>query len=300
MSIERNDNSAGDSYVADRDAIRELVRAHPERARHVLDLPYRLASPAAQDPVNRQIWHDEGQVVAFALAAFPFGTLDYLAPDDEGADSERAILDWGIARWREVAAQGAPPMMFVDVREDDMPRQRLLAERGFARHEWYQLHLSQTPAARMSRVAAPGGFTIRPLAGESEVAAYVALHRAAFGSENMTQHWRQQTLFMPEYHPDMDLVAVAPNGQLAGFCIGWLDTIDGRIEGQVEPMGVHPHFQGHGLGRALLTECLRRLRAAGAEQLHIEVNGDNDAARVLYASVGFRPSVTYLKYSLHV
>lgn len=299
MSIGRND--ASDPYETDIAAIREFVRAYPERARHVLDLPYRLASHAAQDRANRRVWPDGGsRLVAYALTQFPMWTLDYLVPDDESGKLERDILDWGVARWREAASQCAPPTMFVDVHTDDTRRQELLAERGFARHEWYQLHLSRLSGTLSPPIAAPQGFAIRPLAGQSEVATYVALHRAAFSTENMTESWRQQTLAMPEYRPNLDLVAVAADGRLAGFCIGWLGTVDGRIEGQVEPMGVHSDFQGQSLGRVLLTECLRRMHAAGAERLHIEVDGNNDAGRALYAAVGFRPSAAYFKYGLRV
>lgn len=297
MSTGQNDAS----YVADIAAIRKLVSAYPERSRHVLDLPYRLASHAAQDAANRRIQRDgDGRVVAYAFTQLPMWTLDYLVSDDEAGELERGILDWGIARWREARAQGGPPMMFVDVRDDDTRWQAVLAERGFTRHEWYQLHLSQERDTPLPPAAPPPGVTIRPLAGDLEVAGYVALHRAAFGTENMTERWRHQVLGMSEYRPELDLVAVAPDGRLAGFCVGWLGAVDGRIEGQVEPMGVHPDFQGHGLGHALLTGCLRRLQAAGAGRLHIEVDGTNDAARTLYAAVGFRTAATYLKYGLRV
>jgi mycothiol synthase len=284
------------------DRIAEFVRAYPQASQHVVDLPYRLASHAAQDSANRRLWLGaNGHILGYALAQLPMWTLDdALTPGQRGSELERDVLRWGIERWRAIAANGGPGWMFVDAPEDDANRQTLLTSLGIARDEWYQLHLAQPLQVPIPASEAPHGFTLRPLAGEAEVEAYVALHRAAFGSENMTVAWRRQTLAMPEYHPDLDLVAAAADGRLAGFCIGWLATIAGRVEAQIEPVGVHPNFQGQGLGRALIAENLRRFQAAGAERAHIEVDGNNDAARRLYASAGFRPTRTILKYGMRM
>jgi GNAT superfamily N-acetyltransferase len=68
----------------------------------------------------------------------------------------------------------------------------------------------------------------------------------------MTRQWRERTLRAPLYQPGLDLVAVAPDGTLAGFCVGWHEPSRGIA--QVEPAGVHPRYQRRGLARALLTE----------------------------------------------
>lgn len=63
---------------------------------------------------------------------------------------------------------------------------------------------------------------------------------------------------MPQYQPELDIVAVASDGSLAGFCVGWLNSE--RHTGLIEPLGVHPRFHHLGIGRALLLEALRRFR----------------------------------------
>jgi hypothetical protein len=55
---------------------------------------------------------------------------------------------------------------------------------------WSKVLMLRPKGASLPATALPEGFTIRPLAGEAEVEAYVALHRAVFGSENMTVAWR--------------------------------------------------------------------------------------------------------------
>ncbi|MEM7125525.1 MAG: GNAT family N-acetyltransferase [Chloroflexota bacterium] len=141
------------------------------------------------------------------------------------------------------------------------------------------------------------GFTIRPLAGENEVQAYVDLHQAVFQSKSMTTEWRQRTLQQPAYNPDVDLVAVAPDGTLAAFCICWLNTNRaGEITGQIEPLGVSEDFRKLGLGRSILTEGLQRLKANGAQSIYLETDNYRDEAYALYESVGFRVAKDVLVY----
>jgi ribosomal protein S18 acetylase RimI-like enzyme len=279
--------------------IADFARAHPAACRHVVDLPYRLATPAAQAVKNRRLWHDEdGTLQAFALTQLPFWALEYAIAPGAPEGLEREVLAWGIARWAVIARTHDRRWLFVDCPEDQSEQAALLGALGFARHTWQQFHLRQQLDNPPPEPRPPDGFTLRPLSGAGEVEAYVALHHAAFGSENMSVVWRAQTLALPEYRPDLDLVMVAPDGRLAGFCVCWLAQVAGHAEGQVEPMGVHPDFQGCRLGRALLLEGLRRMRAAGARVAHIEVDSENAAAFNLYTSVGYRVERRILKYGM--
>jgi len=53
-------------------------------------------------------------------------------------------------------------------------------------------------------------------------------------------------------------------------------------------LAVHPHGQGHGLGKALMAAALESLRARGARCVRLEVRPDNAAARHIYERLGFR------------
>ncbi len=151
-----------------------------------------------------------------------------------------------------------------------------------ASHAYLQRQLGVLP----SRLAVPDGFAIRPLAG----AAYAEAHRAVFDSQAMTAQWRERTIGMPFYQPGLDLVAVAPDGTLAGFCVGWHEPARGVA--QVEPLGVHPRCQRRGLSRALLTEMLRRFKSRGASVAIAETELDRTAARAAYGAVGFKQTHT--------
>jgi len=138
--------------------------------------------------------------------------------------------------------------------------------------------------------ALPDGFTLRPLRGEQEAAAYAALHRAAFESTSMTAEWRARTLLMPPYRPELDLVIEAPDDTLAGFCVGWLDA--SRRVAQVEPIGVHPRYHQLGLARVLLLEMLHRFKKHGANSAVVETDLERTPARRAYESVGFHEAYT--------
>ena len=77
----------------------------------------------------------------------------------------------------------------------------------------------------------------------------------------------------------------APDGRGASACTIWLDPVN-RI-GLFEPVATHPDFQGRGLGKAVIAEGLRRLRAAGMDRAILGFDPDNTAARALYSSLGF-------------
>jgi ribosomal protein S18 acetylase RimI-like enzyme len=90
--------------------------------------------------------------------------------------------------------------------------------------------------------------------------------------------------------PARDLILVDADNQLAGFCIGWLTERGpyGQPAGQIEPLGIRADLQGQGLGKALLSACLTRLRAAGARSLYVETDNYRNSAFKLYTSAGFQ------------
>ena len=67
---------------------------------------------------------------------------------------------------------------------------------------------------------------------------------------------------------------------------------DRRLDRGVETAGVYgfgilPEFQGQGIGRRVLGEVVRSLRAEGVERITLEVAVNNDAALRVYESCGF-------------
>lgn len=105
----------------------------------------------------------------------------------------------------------------------------------------------------------------------------------------MTESWRQATLTAPHYLPELDLIALAPDGTGTGFCICWLATaIDGQCVAQIEPLGVVPAYQRLGLGRALLLTAMKQASERGAEAIRVYAESYNEASQGVYATASFR------------
>lgn len=283
-----------------------LAHTDPSANLHVTDLPYRLSSWAFDHAENIGLWVNEAdQLVAWAVLQTPFWAIDYALRSDAPAQLHQHLLQWVDQRAQAVhGTASARPTWFINVFRDQHQRMADLEAAGWACQadvgddSWSKVFMARSLASTLPQTAAPPGFTIRPLAGPSEVEAYVALHRAVFESESMTAAWRHRTLQHAAYEPTLDLVAVTPDGQLAAFCICWFDPQGpmGRACGQIEPLGVHAAFRGQGLGRTMLIEGLQRLRQHGAQNAVVETDDYRDAAFALYEAVGFQVTRNVLVY----
>jgi ribosomal protein S18 acetylase RimI-like enzyme len=283
-----------DADMAHIDALLAVLPAH---IRHVVDAPWRLSSPAIETGRDGRLWSTlDGELVGVAIWQLWWAALDvYVLPGPARAAVEAAIFDWAPARFRELdVARGHPLPYWVEAREDDDERLAFLMRCGYAQVDADRfVSLRRSLAAPIPSPSLPDGFAIRPLAGPDEVAGYVAAHRAAFASTSMTSAWRSRTLQMPRYRPDLDLVAVAPGGDIAGFCIGWLAP-DGALA-QIEPLGVVPAYRRLGLGQALILELLRRFRACGAAEALVETEEARSTAVRTYEVAGFQTAHRVLR-----
>lgn len=289
---------------ADKQAMIALARAFPSDNLHVVDLPYRLCSWALDDSDNVGLWASGGQLLAWAVMQTPWWALDYVCHPRAGQGLHVQLLAWADQRARQMLdTPSGRPCWFVNAFAGQTDRLCDLEGAGFASQanvgedSWSKVLLQHSTPTPATDYGLPAGFSVRPLAGEDEVEAYVQLQRAVFESETMTVEWRARTLRCPEYRADLDLVAVAPDGRLAAFCICWLDNdVAGGPIGQIEPLGVHSDFRQLGLGRAILSEGLRRLYACGADRVWAETDNYRNAALELYEAVGFHPIQDVLVY----
>ena len=292
-----NINQRGFTGEADKRKMVALSQAFQTENIHVVDLPYRFSSWAFDTPDNIKLWDNaQGQLLAWAVMQTPFWMIDYAYDPTVEGSLHPQILEWADNRARKILnTASGHPTWFVSVYNSQAERLHDLAVTGFASQEnvgddsWSKVFMECSAQIPVSDTLPAVGFTIRPLAGEGEVEAYVELHQTIFGTRNMTKEWRLRTLHCPEYLPDLDLVTVAPDGRLAALCICWLTrNPEGETNGQIEPLGVHPDFRNLGLSRVILLEGLRQLRLHDAEKIYVETDKYRNAALELYKSCGFR------------
>lgn len=286
----------------------DLARVSADSCVHVVDLPYRLCSWAFDDPLNGALWEDAGgDLLGWAALQAPFWAIDFALRPGAPPELLAALLAWADGRARAVRETAfGRPAWFLNAFADQHGQRGAFAQAGFAdqgavaEDAWSKVLFTRPADQPVPHAPPPAGCALRPLAGAAEVPAYVALHRAVFGSPNMTAAWRERTLRHPDYRPELDLVAVDPAGDLAAFCVGWFTPRgrEGLPSAQIEPFGVREDMQRQGLGRALLAECLRRTQGLGAQHLAVETDNYRDAAYRFYESLGFvvsREIVVYRK-----
>ena len=149
----------------------------------------------------------------------------------------------------------------------------------------------------------PAGFVIGYLEGEGEVEALVALHRAAFGTEGMTGEYRLAMMRVPEYEPELDLIAVAPDGTFASYCMCHISREENRLTGQNEgytdPVATHPACQRRGLAKALLLTGLTLLKQRGMETACLSTSSENIAMQRA-AAAGFHVESEKRWFAKHV
>lgn len=137
----------------------------------------------------------------------------------------------------------------------------------------------------------PGTLQLRPLDIERDAATVHALDDAAFTGVAGYQPWGLQE-FVAEHLRAHDLDAgLSRVAEAAGRMIGFA-LVRRRVTqamGYVDVLGVHPEFQGAGVGGAILGAVIAGCGAAGLEAVGLTVASDNSRARRLYDRTGFAP-----------
>jgi GNAT superfamily N-acetyltransferase len=196
----------------------------------------------------------------------------------------------------EVAEQKLPKIKEDGKRElvawvnaDDISTKELFTERGYVRSKFAAEHMRRrffsTPVPDS---VIPEGYTVRALGDEDELPArswlsWKAFHPSEPDEKYQGWEWYQNVQRVPLYRRDLDIVAVAPDGELAAFCTVWFDDVTRTAV--FEPVGTHPDHQKRGLGKAVMSEGLRRAQRLGATLATVSSYGK--AAHALYESMGF-------------
>ena len=244
---------------------------------------------------NIRIWQGEaGLLAGFAWFDPRDCYLLMQAWPGEGHDATlEAMVAWGRMLHAETVkdkAEAERPPLRASAFETDTARIAWLECQGFTRGERSMVLFRQSLRGALPEPQLPEGFSVRHVAGDAEVAQRASAHREAFHPSRVTDEHYHRLRRMPEYTPELDLVAVAADGTVAAFCQCWLDPVN-KV-GLFEPVGTRPAFQRQGLAKAVLAEGLRRMRAGGMDTAFVCSSYSNAAAQKLYQAVGFN-IITY-------
>lgn len=201
---------------------------------------------------------------------------------------ESAMVAWAESALAAPTADGAQRQLEIFAYAYDLPRQELLAQRGYTKlvdgGVTRRLQLANQPLETPTIVP---GYTFRTTnpADLADCQQIADLLNAAFNRDfHNALEYQNFTRFAPCFRPDLDLVAVAPDGSFAAY-VGIPYDEPNRL-GIFEPVCTHPDHRRHGLARALMVEGLHRLKALGAVDVMVGT-GDMIPANRLYDSLGF-------------
>ncbi len=242
---------------------------------------------------DAQVWEDaHGDPVGAAILLDECVMVACARPGAETEALTTAMLAWGVQSVaRTACGHGERPCLFVPVRSDDRRCIALLERSGFQADPWRTLRMRRSLHDPIAEPQPPPGIVIRPVADARDVAAVAALHSAVFAGGAKSLDERAALMRAPGYRPALDLIALRPDGALAGYALGMTAPLErerlAQAVGWIEFVGVERSQRGRGLGRALVLRLLRAMRDAGLDTALLSTGAGNLAARRLFTVCGF-------------
>ncbi|MDY6940162.1 MAG: GNAT family N-acetyltransferase [Cyanobacteriota bacterium] len=303
----------------DLEAIVELINTCDEVDRTdssttVAGLRRSIESPTQDKARDFALWHDrQNQLIGYARLWIPesgddiAGSLWFcVRPHNRDGSIESEMVDWAQAQIREVARErGIRVKLHSECRDTQTERQAFLEGCGFTRVRYF-FTMARSLSEPIPTPKFPEGFRVQKSQVRQNTQAYVEMFNQSF-----IDHWDFSPLTVeeleyfsgkPTYRPELDLVAISPDGTFAAFCFAEIDPEENqrydRNEGVIEVLGTRRGFRQRGLGRAMLLSGLQGLREAGVETAKLGVDSQNPSGALrLYESVGFDRVETWMTYA---
>ena len=144
------------------------------------------------------------------------------------------------------------------------------------------------------------GVRVRSLKPEEEGRLADIQNRCFTGSWGFCPNTTEEIKFYLEWTgsqiEDVIVAESSENRGIIGYC--WTHRVRRRASDKkrcrIHMFGVHPQYQGKGLGRELLLQGLQYLKIKGAEVAELTVDTQNRPARAIYQSLGFKPIASKL------
>jgi mycothiol synthase len=282
----------------------------------VSELRRELSEPGFDPEQDVRLWTDDAeQLIAYAQMWIPRQSEQSTSADGflwfcvhptvRGCGLEPNLLAWGEVRIREVGrSRHLPARLRSSCRDSQGDRLLLLQNCGFV-YERCFLRMERSLAEPIPMPQLPADFTLSHSQGWQDIEARLDLHNRAF-----SDHWNFYPATIEElrheetdesYRPELEFLAIAPDGSYAAFCLCRIDhennTQQGCRVGGIRSLGTRRESRRQGLGRAMLLAGLQKLRLERMEVARLGVDTENvNLALALYESVGFRRVFATLAY----
>jgi ribosomal protein S18 acetylase RimI-like enzyme len=269
-----------------------LTNERQERSWHVARLDYwrwHVIDNCGEPPMQGHtfLWETaDGQMVA---ALNPEGAGDahfQVHPAWDMPELQAEMLDVAEQHLAAATPDGKCRLTaWVDSRDE--ARRQLLMQHGYTQGNGPEYKHRCVLDGPLPNGRAPEGYEVRALGDESELparswASWQGFHPDEPAERYQGWEWYRNIQRMPLYRRDLDIVATTPDGEVAAFCTLWYD--DATRSAYFEPVATVRAHQRRGLGKAVMTEALRRLQRMGGVVAF--VGGYSPEARALYSSMG--------------
>ncbi len=266
-----------------------------------VDLDEIFQKPEMTD--NSRLWHaSNGERIAYAFVHFPYNNLSFeINPLFWNQALEDEILVWAEGRMRaQYGGNTVQETLDSTCRVEDTRKSTFFTRCGFERQEVESLSFVTHLLDPLPEPLLPPDFTLRPLDPATELEQVVDLFQAAYGTDNFTLEDRMAIMNTEAYIPELDIVALSPDGRLTGNCICSIEKSSSEtmeMEGFTDPVVVHPDFQRKGIATALLRYGLEKLRLRGVRKVHLGTSSTNTGMRRAAEAVGFLCTAQHAWYS---
>lgn len=195
------------------------------------------------------------------------------------------MLHWTLEHWGKRAGR-----ISTEITERQTREMEILEHYGFRRGLSFATACFDLTVAPAPHCALEAGFRIVDMRAHPNYREQRLLRDDGFGGTHiLTEEELQRHLLFynythsgPIYHPECDLCVMAADGTFVAGCEALIDARN--AEADIERVCTRTDFRRRGFARAVIHECLVRLRALGLRAAYI--TGYSPEAIALYGSLG--------------
>ncbi|MHA2175536.1 MAG: GNAT family N-acetyltransferase [Candidatus Hodarchaeales archaeon] len=230
--------------------------------------------------------YDPPKKVIIGLTARDSPRDFFLNVDPEYRYIEREMIERIEKMYHNIKDEkGKKGKLRINILEGNQTRENLLHEMGFQFENLYGYYRIRSSKEPIPTHKCPDGFKIRAIEKEDYEQQALLIQRV-FGHGEWFNAEVLDWLANCSFHvPELDLIAVTPDNTIASFCTFRMDPHSKIVS--LEPMGTNPDYRKLGLGKAILTEGIRRTMKYNPPFFYIDGAASTPAANRLYDVTGF-------------
>ncbi|WP_274365899.1 GNAT family N-acetyltransferase [Paenibacillus thermotolerans] len=221
------------------------------------------------------------------ISVYSYGTVD---ADRRRRGIGTAIFKFIFMRLEGIVRREGKPIHFIHRALTCIPGETNLGF-NFGMQEQNILEiLSLKIMTDMNNFYQPSGFNFRaPTLGDAKV--WADIYNDAFGGNKSTENVIHE-FDGPNFCSNLYIICVSE----FGFPIGTISSYLRGTHARIPTIAVRRDWQGKGIGKALLSEILNRLKILGADDVRLSVDSKNSVAKSLYHKFGLQEEYKRIHY----